>query len=297
MSSCESRDRGWNFEGFEECVETDEEFPGDGDDGDIVGFFAFFTKAFVEGGEVWAVSGGGFGGHVEGFADDGATAVDASFSGPGPGLLGVRCEAGEGRCGVSVEGAEFGEMGEQNGGGLGADAGGGLECGGLGSEVGFLGDEVFDLLIELLDEGGQLLDVAIDLGGDEFVRAGFEAVFLADAVLDELGATVGKGPQAASRGGSFLRGRGVRGFAETGDDGGIDGVGFGEHLEALGKVPNTAWLNHGDGDPSVVQGVGQDPFVTSRSFEDDMRLVVLREKFDQRLKPFVGVGQHANGFL
>ena len=71
------------FEVFEEGVEADEEFPSAGDEGDIVELFALFAETFVEGGDVAAVLGGGLGGHVEGFADNGAAAVDASFSGPG----------------------------------------------------------------------------------------------------------------------------------------------------------------------------------------------------------------------
>ncbi len=66
-----------------------------------------------------------------------------------------------------------------------------------------------------------------------------------------------------------------------------------EHLQAPGKVPHAARLVHRDGDPRVVQCVGQVPLVTSRGFEDDLRLIVLREQLDQRLKPIVGVGQHA----
>jgi hypothetical protein len=59
------------------------------------------------------------------------------------------------------------------------------------------------------------------------------------------------------------------------------------------KVPNAARLNDRDGDPGVVQSIGQGTFIISQGFENDMRLVVLREKFDQELNPFVRVGQHA----
>ena len=284
--------RGLNFEVFEECVESDEEFPGDGDEGDVVGF-VIRAKFLEEGREVGAVSGGGFGGHVQGFADDFSTSIDASFSDPGAGLLRVGGKARDGGSGLAGEGSQFGKVSQENRCSLGADARGSLQSRGLGSEVGFLGDEFMDLLIELLNEPRQLLNAAFDFGGDEPIGTAAEAVFLAGAILDELGAAVGKSSQATSRGRGLLRGFRGGGFAETGDDGGIDGVGLGEDFEALGKVPNTARLHDRDGDASIVKSVGQDPLVPSRGFEDDMRLVVLGEQFDQSLNPFVRVGQHA----
>ncbi len=78
LVSCECRVRGLSFEGFEdfeEGGEPDEEFSGDGDEGDFARIFAFFAESFEEGGEVGAVLGGGVGGHEEGIADDGAAAL------------------------------------------------------------------------------------------------------------------------------------------------------------------------------------------------------------------------------
>ena len=151
--------------------------------------------------------------------------------------------------------------------------------------------------IELLDEGGQLFNASTDLLSDGVIGADSVAVLFARAVLDELGATIGQGSPAAGGGRGFLGGLGLRGLAEAGQDGGIDGIGIGEHLQALRKVPNTARLDDRDGDSGVVQSIGQGALVTSRGFKNDMRLVVLREKFDQGVKPFVRVGQHAKRLL
>ena len=137
LSSGERRVRGLNFEVFEvfeEGVESDEKFPGDGDEGDVVGFIGS-SQFFVERGEVGAVLGGGFGGHVEGFADDFSSAVDPSFADPFSGLLRVRSDARDGGDSLSREGSEFGEVGQQDAGGLGADAGRGLEGGVRASET------------------------------------------------------------------------------------------------------------------------------------------------------------------
>ena len=207
MSSCERCVRGWNFEVFEEGVESDEEFPRDSDEGDVVGFIGG-AQFFVERREVGAVLGSGFGGHIEGFADDFSSAVDASFADPFFGLLRVRSDAGDRGDSLSREGSEFGKVGQQDASGLGAEAGGGLEGGRLGEEVFFLGDEFLDLLIELFYESRELLDAAFNIGGDESIGAAAEAVLLAGAVLDKLSPTIREGPEATgdgSRAGSSRR--------------------------------------------------------------------------------------------
>src|SRR5580704_6864180 len=92
----------------------DDEFSGHGNDGDL-SRFSGVGEPFVEGSERGIAADGGDGGHVEGGADTSAPAADVIAVDGGSAALRVWSQSGHARGLMTVELAEFRQIGDQHG--------------------------------------------------------------------------------------------------------------------------------------------------------------------------------------
>ncbi len=94
----------------DERVSEDEEFSHDGGDGDF-GWFSVGDEACVEAFEVGVEAACAEGGHVESFADVGASAADVSLAVFGSAIGGEGGEAGKGGDLLGIDASQFVEAG------------------------------------------------------------------------------------------------------------------------------------------------------------------------------------------
>jgi hypothetical protein len=94
--------------------------------------------------------------------------------------------------------------------------------------------------------------------------------------LQELLLDIGEGPRLRVDGGGI-----------QGKDACIEIVGLGELSDRFGEVADVAWVDHGDGDASLLQRTSERAFETAASFDDDQCHVQreeLTDEFRQRLR-------------
>ncbi len=134
-----------------------------------------------------------------------------------------RCESGEPRGLVRLEGADLGHLGEGKGGGDGGDAGDAGEDAGLAGEAGVSGDRRVDL-------------------GDGVLRGALRPPRLtADEGVDCLLGEGGLG------GGRRCFGGGLEEGSHAGEHGGVDPIGLGEVAGGFGEAPRPNGVRAGEG--------------------------------------------------
>ena len=169
----------------------------------------------------------------------------------------------------AVEESEFGEIGDEDGGGDGSDAGHGLESAGGLVPVVVAANEAEDLLVhviglldEELDDGLQA--VAGEGGGGEFEAVGFH-----NAEFDELPPPLHQRRQFPEFVGGEDMQSGPDELCDQGQGLGINAVGLGESAESLGEVSRLFRMDAGDGQLFATQEFDQLPLVTAGGLEDD----------------------------
>jgi hypothetical protein len=137
----------------------------------------------VEGGDVLIEAASGEGGHEESCAYAFSSTVDVAFAVVGSGGVVVGDHAGQGADLLAVDVAQFGKLGEQNGGGLGSDARLVLKEVTLCFQDRILRDDGGDGLIEFGFGFLQARDAGFQILGDGLVEAGFQAVLFPYPIL------------------------------------------------------------------------------------------------------------------
>ena len=170
---------------FEECVEDDEQFAHAGGDDDLEGLSGLFESVgeFFDDG---VVAFGGECGHVEGATDGGPSSPGGAFSLESSAVSVGGGESDEGSDFLPVELSEFGQFGEQDGGGASGDPRDALHEVVFGLPLGVALDaleelvfEFFDLLVELVEEFSDTLSYDFRVGG-------LESVLFGGPMFDEL---------------------------------------------------------------------------------------------------------------
>lgn len=250
-------------------VKDDEQFSHTGGEDDFEGFSLVFEE-FCEMTNDRVAASCRQSGHIEGGANLFSATGDVGGTGLFSGFTVIGSQAGQGGDLVAVEPAQFGQVREEHGAGLGPDAGDALQEAVFVLEV-FVGldmvaDEVVefaDLVIESFDH---FADALTDLGMMDHLRT-----------IDFLGMQIGElfssGDQLGEGfgWGVFRRpGYRVNHFAKAGQEVGVDGIGFGNRTEALGEFADLS----GIGDNDVVSGLhefgGEGFFVAAGGLHDDL---------------------------
>lgn len=254
---------------FEGGIESGEEFTSGGDEGDFERFTGG-AKAFVEGFEDGVAADGVESGHVKSGAHREATAGDVALAFARAAVLVERGEAGQGGNGAIGDLAEFREVAEQGRRGARTDALNGAEPGGFGREFrgGFeqssqpgddFGEAFFEVKnsrLEILCDGGwEAWDLASGFGEED----GLQLLFAGDPGCE-----------------FDLCWRGRRRWSWTIDetkfreDAGIDAIGFGAAAGAASEVADLPWIDDGDGDAGLAEGLDDGALPTACGFTDDV---------------------------
>ena len=262
-------------------VEDEQQFSHGGDEGDHL-LFAGGDQALVVGSDFGVVSGGHEGGHVQRRADRGAAAVGGAFA---PHGAGVSVDRGDpDQCGdlTTRALAQFRQLSHERSCGLIADAGHALEqvdlllpSGGVFDRLIEVVVEVFELSIEEVQHG---LDAGVDRRGEGLLKTvGFggthrhELSSSSDFFLQNKGIFVGQGPDV-----------GLDGSRESGQEAGVEGVGFGQLADGACEVAGLSWVDHDDGQHGREHGRDGVSFVAAGGFEHDALGVDRLELMDQR---------------
>jgi hypothetical protein len=243
----------------------------------------------VEGLEDGVEAGGDEGGHVEGGAGGGPAVGDVSLASTGAAVVVVGGDAGEGGGLAALQGAEFGQDGQEGAGGGVAEALHEGEAPDFAVELGAGGLVPGDLGVELLEVFLEAGVEALGGFGDEGVAVVFMAVAFALEEILEFAAAGDEFGQALMGWVGHGIGRGLKASAVVGEDGGIDGVGLGEVAAGAGVVADQAGVEAADGDAGLVEGLEEEVFVAAGGFADDVDAGDLREVAEELAVAGAGV--------
>jgi hypothetical protein len=230
-------------------------------------------------------------GHVEDAADGFSSAADGAFALVLPAVVVEGSNADEGRDLLSVEGSEFGEIGDEGGGGNSAESGYGLD------EFGFLSpivvglDKGFNGFFDVVDLTFQKFEDGLNTFLSGFGPGQFEAIGFHDSEVDELSSA---GDELLDFGlffWHFLDRSRLDLLSEQSQDAGIKAVGLGGQAQGSGKVPNPFGINDRDAVAGIEEVGHERAFIAAGGLEDDQAARGLREEFAELLEPRSVVGQ------
>jgi uncharacterized protein (AIM24 family) len=260
----------------ENGVEDGEEFAGDGNEGDHLGLPSC-DQAAEEGLQDGVVSPGGHRSHEEGGAHASSSAADEASALPLAGLAGEGREPGKGCDLLTVEAAEFGQIGDESARNDRPDARHRgeevlLVAPGRRAAHGIVdvGVDAGEFLLEGLDE---TRDALLDPRGGPFLALALGADHLDDLpparnqVCKETRGFIGQRPRL-----------GLGCLGEVGDDGCVDGICLCTLADRLGEGADLGRINDDDRQPCGSQGRSRNRFEASGGFQDD-------ERGSQRLEP------------
>ena len=212
----------------------------------------------------------GQGGHVEQAANLFSAAGDMSSTILFTRLAVVGGQADQGGDLVTIESAQFGQMRQEHGASLRADAGRAFEQSIFVLQVIVGLDVVINEFIEFSDLVFERFDHFSNAFADfDMVNHGGTVGFLGEQGM-ELPTSRDQFGEGRDLGCFRRSGLGFDDFAELGDDLGIEGIGLGAFAEASGEVAHLSRI----GDDDVVAGLeqfeGERFFVTAGGFEDDL---------------------------
>jgi len=221
---------------------------------------------------------GGEGRHVEDTADGFSSAADGAFALVLSAVAIEGSQADEGGDLLAVELSQFGDIGDEGGGGDAAESWDRLD------ELGFLAPVVIGLH-ELLDSGLNAVDLTfedfedgLDALSGRFDVSRLEAVGLHGPEVDELSAA---GDELLDFGlffRGFLSGRRLGLLGKEGQDPGIEAIGLGEQAERSREIANATGIDDGHVIAGVEEVGHEFSLVTAGGFEDDAAARRLREE-------------------
>ena len=262
-------------------VEGDEEFPGDGDEGEL-GRFARGAQPLIEVPEDAVAAGRDQRGHVEHLAHRRPAAPAVTLPPAGAAVAGMGRDPDQRGHLVAIEVAEFGEEAEQRAGQRGADARHALEQLVLDPPQGAGLDAVLQLGVLVDQLAFEPADVGLEAAAHPASRRDPAPLALGLEHLLQL-------PPSREQGGELLRrpvgermGRGLDAGREGGEDLGIDRVGLGQAAQRLGEGAHLARIDDRHRQPGGREGGGDGRFVAARGFEHDQRDGLLGTGGDER---------------
>ena len=281
---------------FKEVVHEDDELAHAGSEGDQ-GFFTSGPESLIKVFQDPVMTHGTQGGHVEGTANRASTATDVAPARQVATVAIIRCHACQGSDGLRIKLSQFRQLGQYGRGDDRAHAGDGLQACGFVGQTGILRDELGEELVALIDLFfQQLLELAV-LAHTERIGVMFGAVGFHGASVDELPPALGHICQPLLLDRKSGRWGGLKGGAIVGEDGGIDGIGFGALALGAGEIADSAGFQDADGEVGGLEHTHDGLFVTAGGFTDDVGVGVGTEEFEELGMTFgiIGHGVEVTG--
>jgi hypothetical protein len=125
------------------------------------------------------------------------------------------------------------------------------------------------LLFEFVDLVVQEFEDGLDTALGDFGRGLLEAIGFGGTEVEELSSAFDELLKFGLRTGGFFEAAGLDGLSEACEDGGVEGVGFGEDSDAFGEIADLPGVGEGDMISAVEQFGDDEPFVSSGAFESD----------------------------
>jgi hypothetical protein len=225
-------------------------------------------------------------GHIQGTTNVFSATPDVGLAGVTPGAEIIRGNTDQGSNLLTVELAEFRQLGQQNSAGLRADAFNTLQ------DFVFLAEVVIGLNV-LLDDFVEFSDLTVkgfEHSLDAFANSGMSNGF---TPIQFLGAQVNELTAATDQIGQFVRfgaklrfGLRLNDLSEAGKDACIDGVSLGEFADSACEVTDLAWRDDNDLEVRLEQSGDNGTFISAGCFKHDqcdtMQLKEIEEVVDAR---------------
>jgi hypothetical protein len=281
----------------EHGVEDDEQLTHAGGDDDFgllgTSIWGALGQSLRKGADAFVAASGAESRHVQGVPDGDASAPDGSCSGESSAVVIEGRHADQ--CGdlLAVELSQFGEVGQEGGGGGETDAGDGgheidlvLPVVVITNDLVDLGFDRFDLFVESFEDFLNALAGGLGVGL-------LEAVGLGGAQIDQLPASFDELLELSQGALGNFEAAGLDDFAEACQDAGVDGIGLGKDPEALGEITDLAGIDEGHGMSGLEQFGNGRAFVATGGFEDNDAGAWFRKLFEQlrEAHPVVGHGE------
>lgn len=211
---------------FKEAIHEDDEFAHTGSDCDQW-FFTCGSQTQVKGLEDGVMSDGAQSGHVQSAPNCAPAAANGTLSFLGATVTVIGSQACQRRGSLRVKLAQFGHFSQDRGGHHFADSWNGLQPAGFVSQLRILGDECGNGLVALIDLFFQKPEQLSTLAAAEGVGVMFGMVAFHGPQPDQLATALRPIRQWLLLGRNRQEGGWLEGLAVVGQDGGINGIGFG----------------------------------------------------------------------
>jgi hypothetical protein len=275
---------------FKDVVHQDDEFTHDGGERDFGGF-ARCPKALIELFELPIGACSDERGHVERAPDLSASAADTSPAMPLTAFPWVRSQPGQRRHLPAIEGAQFGQFGQDAQCGEGSDPGNGFEFLDAFLQGGDLGAELLELGLDLIQVAFQMPDQASGLPAQRRPRQPLSLLTLGHEHVQQLDPAPNQFGQLLFRFGAGGGGLGLQGPAIFGQECCIDVVGFGALASGPGKMPDPGGVEHTDRKAGLMQGGDDLALVAASGFTDQVNRTVIGQELQEAAVASRGVGQ------
>ena len=221
------------------------------------------------------------GGHVEGAADGAPAAADTAHAFELAAVPVEGCDASQGGGGGGGELAQFGHFRQHGGDDDRSHARNGIQAFGFMSQVRIGGDEFQDGLVALFDLFIQDFTELAGLADTQRVGVMLGAVVFGGEAEDELAAALADIRQALLLGGQRRSGRRLKGLAVMGQDGGVDGIGFGALTLGAREVTDSCGFDDADRDAGGLEDANHGQFITAGGLADQMGRGMGSEEFKE----------------
>jgi hypothetical protein len=275
---------------FKQMIHEDDEFAHAGGHGDER-FFTGGEESGIKGFEDAVMADGAQGGHVEGATHGASPATDMApaFKFPAVAIVGGDARQGGGR--LRVKFAEFGHFCQHGGRHDRTDTGDGFQPFGFPGQFRIGGNEGGDGLVTFIDLFFQQFEQLAVLAQAERIGVMVGAIGFHGAGMDELTAALGHGRQLPLLGRKPGRHFGFEVGAIVGEDGGIDGIGFGAPALGPGEVTDAAGFDDADGNIGGLKRQHDRLFIAAGGFTNDVRSAVRAQQFEELGMTFGIIGE------
>ncbi len=275
---------------FKEAIHEDDELAHAGRYGDER-FFTSAEQALIKFFKDAVIPHGAQGGHVECLSDGTTAATDGTTAFEGTAVTVIRSQPGQGRNRLFVERSQFGHLGQNRGGDDGSNARNGLQPAGFIGQLGVLSDERGNGFVALVDLFFQETDQLPTLATRKGIGVMFGMVAFDAHQANQLLAALRPVCQLLLLGRSWRSWGWLEGLTIFGQDGRIDGVGFGSLALGASEMANPASFQNADWDAGGLQSSDDALFVTTSGFTNDLSVGMSAQVLKELSMTFGVIGQ------
>ena len=275
---------------FKEAIHEDDEFTHAGGQCDQR-FFSGGEQALVESLENAVMAHGTQSGHVEGATDGAPSATDRTDCVVLATIPVIRGDASQGGSRLMIERSQLGHFRQNRGGNDRADSGDSLQTSSFISQLGIFGDEGGNGLITLFNLFFQKAAQLPVLAAAEGVSVMFGVIAFDHHQANQLLSPLGPVCQLLLLRRRCQRGCRGKGFAIFGQDGRINGIGFGALALGPGEVTHTARFEDTHRKACGLEHTHDRLFITASGFANDLSVGISPQAFEELGVTFGIIGQ------